>query len=300
VQRVYAVKAGEDDLAVVEIENQSSAPFAVAFAVRPYNPEGLAVVERIALLDRTVTVDRTTRAALSRPADADGRLDLPRRRPAEIVISGRAGDALPAPLRCEVASRRLLSCSLSPIGRRSASPCRWLASTGPSPPAHPSTGEQVPDLPPSVPTGQSAAGRLAGPDPARPPVRVARRPVGRAVDANRRFLLLLHDGDEITPGPYTYHRFWFRDAAYLLAALDRYGFHAEAAEVLRSYPRRQHIDGFFFSSGQELGCQRFGDLCHGRALAAHGRRRVGGRAPAVGGQGRALDRSQTAFEAAPQ
>src|ERR687898_139551 len=43
--------------------------------------------------------------------------------------------------------------------------------------------------------------------------------LAEAVEANRRFLLLLHDGDEITPGPATYHRFWFRDAAYLLAAL---------------------------------------------------------------------------------
>jgi hypothetical protein len=72
-----------------------------------------------------------------------------------------------------------------------------------------------------------------------------------AVDANRRFLLLLHDGDEITPGPSTYHRFWFRDAAYLLAALDCYGYHDEVAQVLRSYPGRQHADGFFFSQRKE-------------------------------------------------
>jgi hypothetical protein len=71
------------------------------------------------------------------------------------------------------------------------------------------------------------------------------------VEANRRYLLLLHDGDTITPGPATYHRFWFRDAAYLLAALDRYGFHREVSEVLRSYPGRQHVDGFFFSQRQE-------------------------------------------------
>ncbi len=64
-------------------------------------------------------------------------------------------------------------------------------------------------------------------------------------------MLLFHDGDEITPGPFTYHRFWFRDAAYQLAALDRYGFHAEAAEVLRSYPRRQQADGFFASQRRE-------------------------------------------------
>jgi hypothetical protein len=37
----------------------------------------------------------------------------------------------------------------------------------------------------------------------------------------------------------------------MLAALDRYGFHEEAAQVLASYPGRQQIDGFFFSQRQE-------------------------------------------------
>ena len=43
VQRVYAVQDVEE-LAVVEFENASNLPFALALAVRPYNPEGLAVV----------------------------------------------------------------------------------------------------------------------------------------------------------------------------------------------------------------------------------------------------------------
>src|SRR5437870_2401779 len=37
--------AGE--LTVVEVENASPVPVVIALAVRPYNPEGLAVVERI-------------------------------------------------------------------------------------------------------------------------------------------------------------------------------------------------------------------------------------------------------------
>ena len=72
-----------------------------------------------------------------------------------------------------------------------------------------------------------------------------------AVEANRRYMLLFHDGSDITPGPSTYHRFWFRDAAYMLSAMDRYGLHAETAEVLRSYPARQHVDGYYFSQRQE-------------------------------------------------
>nr|MBA3654738.1 hypothetical protein [Actinomycetota bacterium] len=79
-------------------------------------------------------------------------------------------------------------------------------------------------------------------------------PPGRladAVDANRRFLLLFHDGGDITPGPFTYHRFWFRDAAYMLSALDAYGFHQESREVIDHFRDRQRVDGFFLSQRQE-------------------------------------------------
>ncbi|HEX9889259.1 MAG TPA: hypothetical protein VGA69_07255, partial [Nitriliruptorales bacterium] len=72
-----------------------------------------------------------------------------------------------------------------------------------------------------------------------------------AVDANRAFLLVLHDPGSITPGPFTYHRFWFRDAAYMSVALDRWGLHEEAADVLRAFPERQRADGFFYSQWRE-------------------------------------------------
>src|SRR5256714_6731084 len=100
IHRVFAITTDED-LAVLEIENRSPTPFAVALAVRPYNPEGLAVVERIALLDRTVVVDG--RPALLLPT-------VPQRMAGstfhdgdvvETVVSGRAGTSLPKQLRCE-------------------------------------------------------------------------------------------------------------------------------------------------------------------------------------------------------
>ena len=58
-------------------------------------------------------------------------------------------------------------------------------------------------------------------------------------------LLVLHDGDRITPGPATYHDFWLRDAAYMLAALAATGYGAEARQVLATYPNRQGHDGAF-------------------------------------------------------
>ena len=61
VHRAYSIVGGptnDDDLVIVEVENRSRVPFALALAVRPYNPEGLAPIERIEVHDgTTVTVD---------------------------------------------------------------------------------------------------------------------------------------------------------------------------------------------------------------------------------------------------
>lgn len=65
-----------------------------------------------------------------------------------------------------------------------------------------------------------------------------------AFEANKAYLLLFHDGDSITPGPLTYHQFWFRDAAYLLNALDKLSYHAETRAVIERIPRRLLKDGY--------------------------------------------------------
>ncbi len=64
-------------------------------------------------------------------------------------------------------------------------------------------------------------------------------------DANVLALLQLHDGAFISPGPYLYHHFWFRDAVPMVYALDRLGFHRRARQVIDSFPERQTSDGFF-------------------------------------------------------
>src|SRR5438270_10136125 len=100
IQRVYAVQDAEE-LVVVEIENASSMPFALALAVRPYNPEGLAVVERIQLLDRTVAVDGRPAVLLpSQPRHMAGST-FHHGDSVRDVVEGRAGPVLPEPLRCE-------------------------------------------------------------------------------------------------------------------------------------------------------------------------------------------------------
>ncbi|HUT82259.1 MAG TPA: hypothetical protein VMZ29_13740 [Candidatus Bathyarchaeia archaeon] len=65
-------------------------------------------------------------------------------------------------------------------------------------------------------------------------------------------LLLLVDPGTITPGPTEYHRFWCRDAAYLISALDRAGYHEYARDALNQFIARQRNDGFFYSHEGEF------------------------------------------------
>ena len=63
-------------------------------------------------------------------------------------------------------------------------------------------------------------------------------------------LVLMTPGDAF-PGPYTYKRFWFRDAAFVLHALLCVGLNERVGRVLRRYPDRQRVTGYFHSQDGE-------------------------------------------------
>lgn len=77
-------------------------------------------------------------------------------------------------------------------------------------------------------------------------------------DAHLQFLyeaairaLILHSPQEAYPGPYTYKRFWFRDAAFIVHALLCAGLAAQAESVLDLFPGRQTTLGYFRSQEGE-------------------------------------------------
>ncbi|HLT70765.1 MAG TPA: hypothetical protein VKZ72_11395 [Acidimicrobiales bacterium] len=266
IQRVSAIRRssqeGDGELVIVEVENASKVPVALAVAVRPYNPEGLAVVERIDLKGTTVAVDGRPALLLPRPPsrvaastfhDGDSAVTVmvgearehwrgPVRDPA-----GLAQAAFVFPLAHGATFRVAIPLEPEPETRRPRRIRRRLA--------------EAPPFPGVVPPASAVAQGWKAQSDRGLRVDLPDERLAEAVAANRRFMLLLHDGPEITPGPATYHRFWFRDAAYMLAALDNYGYHEEAAQVLASYPDRQRTDGFFFS-------QRYEWDANGAALVA--------------------------------
>lgn len=82
-------------------------------------------------------------------------------------------------------------------------------------------------------------------------IRVPDDAIQNAFEANKAYLLLFHDGDSITPGPFLYHDFWFRDAAYMLNALDQLGYHQQVNTVLARYFERLQKDGYLLAQEGE-------------------------------------------------
>ena len=85
--------------------------------------------------------------------------------------------------------------------------------------------------------------------------------------------LVLHSPGDVYPGPYTYKRFWFRDAAFIIHALLCLGLVARAERAIAAFPARQTARGYFRSQEGEWDAngevlwllRRFCDLT-GRAL----------------------------------
>ena len=63
--------------------------------------------------------------------------------------------------------------------------------------------------------------------------------------------LILHSPDDVYPGPYTYKRFWFRDAAFIIHALLCVGLTSRAERALARFPDRQTVLGYFRSQEGE-------------------------------------------------
>ncbi|HLD49776.1 MAG TPA: hypothetical protein VJC08_01110 [bacterium] len=70
-------------------------------------------------------------------------------------------------------------------------------------------------------------------------------------DAAIRSLILHSPRQDIYPGPFTYKRFWFRDAAFILEAMLCAGLSGRVNKIIDSFPARQTSSGYFLSQDGE-------------------------------------------------
>jgi len=215
---------------------------ALAFALRPFNVEGIAPVHSLSIDGGQVVVDGSSacsaqstpsRFVLSRYADGDvaSQLSCPSHEAMVQCPAGLAAGALIYERELPPGEDYTVRVALTSAPR---------AATVPPPAATDSFG-------PDAEIRETWRSNLACGTQFQLPPQTLRD----CTKANLSYLLLFDDGDTICPGPYTYHTYWFRDSAYLINALDAWGFHERAKQKLLNYPQRQQRDGFFRSQNGE-------------------------------------------------
>lgn len=285
VHRAYAVRLGHREVAAVELENSTAVPIAVALAIRPFNPTGLASIASISLDESrtSASVDGfevlmfgKAPSQLIGSTGAGGdcvgevvaeRTELPDRWHDISCPRGLAQAAFVFPLAHTAVLRVAMPLEPATEARSAAAAIRRVVAR-PSPSPVEGTREGASrDLVASVPESSRVASgwvtqRGRGVRLELPDGRLA-----QAVSAARCHLLLVHGGEDIATVPTA--SLDFTEAAAILGALDVFGYADEAEQLLGTWPERQRSDGWF---GAEDRWDANGAALH--ALSEH-RRRVG-------------------------
>ena len=238
--RSYAVSGALPSI-VIEIENLTPTPVAVSIAVRPYGLTGQASLRSIELEGRSVFVNGELAVVLPRD-------------PGQVVASNLAGGDSAMLLVDDQPGSTLFETLTCSAGLAQAAFSFPLVHTG-------VTRFQLP-----FPTTTSRRGR--GGRPAAPTVATPHLPTSAQVAAGweahtstgarfvlpegtvsedferaRRSLLLFQRGTEVHAEPLSRPGLNWRDAAPILGALDRMGWHREVGEVISALPHRQEPSG---------------------------------------------------------
>jgi hypothetical protein len=222
---------GDRPVCRLRLEAHADAPGWLVLALRPANPEGVSFIHTVEHAGTTLRVNAATDVLLDRP-------------PQRVCMSTyRGGDVLdhlgPAAQRTKITCDIGLAtaAALYPLTPgETATVTARVALAGPSGPRRPQ------------PAGAGAAWEQA----------LAGACALDVPDERMRFLfdaaarsLVLHSPGEVYPGPYTYKRFWFRDAAFILEGLLALGLFDRVRRALEHFPQRQDRSGFFRSQEGE-------------------------------------------------
>ncbi len=207
----------------------------LALALRPYNPEGIQFIESIAWEPSAAIwrVDDTVPIHLD-PA------------PERVHFSNYdLGDVVHRLASDAQEPRNSIACR---VGMATSAALYPLSANGETTVTLrvPLKEEVRPEFPKPPPAEKSWSGTLSGTATLRVPDPAFRF----QYDAALRTLILL-SAQDVVPGPYTYRRFWFRDAALMLNAIMAAGLTDRAGRILSVFPDRQKRSGYFQSQEGE-------------------------------------------------
>lgn len=221
----------ERDEPVCRIVVRAAGTGELIVALRPYNPEGVSSVQSIELHDDAWLVNGRHPVFFSRTPLAHRLSNY-----AEGDVALRLHEPMSA-ARIDCAAAMATAAAVFPVG------------SGPLPPLEirvPIFDELEPRRRPRIqhsppwPEALAPFARLA----------IADAPLQRLYDlalAN----VVMHTPEYPYPGPYTYKRFWFRDAVFILNALLTLGGVERTRRALHRFLPRQRHDGYFLSQEGE-------------------------------------------------
>lgn len=230
----------------LRVEARADRPAWLVVSVRPTNPEGVSMVDRIRYDEHDANGPTLT-------VNQDGKVYL-RQKPDRVLMSSyRHGDVLRQ--LPEGAASHSVACD---IGLATA------AAVYPLTPGEPREVSAYVPLTGTSAHPEPGLKRRHTPRPSRDMPRITWKdaladactievPDEQIAGLFRNALrnLVLFSPDEVYPGPYTSKRFWFRDAAFILNAMMTTGLTDRARRVLQHYPDRQQVNGFFRSQEGE-------------------------------------------------
>jgi hypothetical protein len=237
------VDDGEPALAI-NVRAKSLIGGALVMAIRPYNPEGVQFIDHLATRDsgRTWSVNSKTEVVADRKADSVLVSDYGI---GDVYSKLQEGEIRSADERERAGPVTNIHCR---VGMATAASVFWFDGT---------ESELHVRVPLQAELGAMSSERRFSASATWPRVlsdvaalRVPDERIQYLYDAAVRTLVLL-SADEVVPGPYTYRRFWFRDACLMMNALISIGLAERARRGILRFPDRQLRNGYFRSQEGE-------------------------------------------------
>lgn len=227
--KVDLLSQGEEDICRIKVLGRSDAPASIAVSIRPYNPEGISFINNIrySKKDGVLLINNKDKVFFSRKPDKVKMSEY-----SKGDVAGCISDEDKEKVNCDV-------------GMATAAALF-----------------EIKDLPEKMTANVFLGKNKKGLK------RIKKRRRWRdffndycKLDIpNQQYLklyetalrtLILHSSNEVFAGPFTYKRFWFRDAVFIVHSLLCAGFVEKAYEIINTFPKHQKTSGYFSSQEGE-------------------------------------------------
>jgi hypothetical protein len=225
------VKADENPTCVITFNAKAGHPSWLMICVRPYNPEGVSFIKDIGLLEGAEgwTVNKKNNVYLDH-------------KPSRYIFANyNSGDLCEKAARLSKGADHDLTSIFCKIGMATSAAL------------YPLLPDQEAKFTVRIPLSKEGSAKLGKWTDHLEGACTLKVPDGRMQFIYDTAIksIILHSPGDIYPGPFTYKRFWFRDAAFVLQAMSAAGLFKNIEKIIDRFPGRQLTNGYFLSQDGE-------------------------------------------------